>query len=433
MITLIYPRTPETMKSGGKSCPLGIQYLASYLMANGVETNVIDLTFTNWDEYEQKLKELDPEFIGVSIQTPIADDGLKAIEIARKVSPKSKIIVDGAHATVATQNLLENKNIDFIVVGEGEKAILKIVSGQENEKIVQGEHIENLDELPFPKRSLMSYEKYFKLDPYVTMMTSRGCPFNCIFCQPTQRKLFGSKVRVRSPENAIEEIKEIIKSYGRNIVIDFQDDTFTWNAEWLENFCKLIKPLKIHWKCNTRVNVVDEKKLKMMKDAGCIFICYGVESGSQKILDFMRKGITVEQIKEAFRLTHKAGILALAFVIIGTPTETKEDLEETVKLIKEIHPDGMQVSIMTPLIGTDLEKYCLEKQISNIKNLSDYHYCLNEYPINLESLTKDDITAYRGRIYDSWNSAKYKNFIKYFKFLSAPKIFLLFFKSHFNI
>ncbi|MFH1473791.1 MAG: radical SAM protein [Candidatus Aenigmatarchaeota archaeon] len=430
MITLVYPRTPQTMKSGGKSCPLGIQYLASYLIDNGIKTNVIDFTFTDWNEYENKLKELNSEFIGFSIQTPIAEDGLRAVEIARKVSPNSKIIVGGAHATVATKSLLENENIDFVVVGEGEKALLKIVSGQASGKIVQGEHIENLDELPFPKRELMNYEEYLKIGRSMELMVSRGCPFNCIFCQPTQRKLFGNKVRTRSPENVIEEIKYIIEKYGKNFIFFFLDDTFTWNEEWLEKFCNMVKPFKISWSCLTRVNSVDEKKLKMMKGSGCIYIAYGIESGSQKILNFMRKGITVEQIKEAFKLTHKTGILCYAFIIIGTPTETKEDLEMTVDLIKEIHPDGIQISIMTPLIGTDLDNYCSERKIGNIKNLSDYHYSMNNYPIKLENLTKEDISFYKKKIFNVSKSKKYKNYPKYIKMaLFNRKMLFLFLKK----
>jgi radical SAM superfamily enzyme YgiQ (UPF0313 family) len=427
MITLVYPRTPQTMKSGGKSCPLGVQYLASYLISKGIKTSVIDFTFTNWKDYERKLVETNPDFIGFSVQTPIAQDGLRAIRIARKACPKSKIIIGGAHATVATKSLIKNKDIDFIVIGEGEKALLNIVTGKTKKRIVQETPIENLDDLPFPKRDLMNYTEYLKQSPYISLMVSRGCPFNCLFCQPTQRKLFGDKVRMRTPENVIAEVKEIVKNYGSDIMLDFQDDTFTWNAQWLSKFCRLIKPLNLLWKCNTRVNVVDEKKLSMMKDSGCVFICYGIESGSQKILDFMRKGITVQQIKDAFRMTHDACILTIAFVIIGSPTETKEDLEKTVSLIREIRPDGLQVSIMTPLIGTDLEKYCVNNGISNIKSLSDYHYCLNEYPIKLQHLTKSDIIYYRRKIYAAWNTSKYKNAIKYLRIVSNPKTFHIIF------
>jgi len=431
MITLVYPRTPNLLEDG-ISCPLGVQYLASYLEINGIKTNLIDLTFTSWKEYERKLIESKPEFIGFSIQTPIAEQGLKAIEIAKKASPKSKLIVGGAHATVATNSLLKNKNIDFIVIGEGEKTILKIVKRIIKNRISFGERVENLDELPFPKRDLMNYQKYIKMSSSMEIMVSRGCPYNCMFCQPTQRKLFGNKVRIRNPENVIEEIKNIIDVYGKNFIFYFLDDTFTWNEKWLEKFCKSIKHLKINWKCSTRVNVIDEKKLRIMKGAGCVFINYGVESGSQKILNFMRKGITINQIKEAFKLTHKLGILCHAFIMIGTPTETKEDLEMTVKLIKEIHPDGVQVSITTPLIGTDLEKYCLEKRIINIKNLSDYHYCKNDYPIKLENLTKEDLSFYKQKIFNAVNSVKYKNYVKYIKLLYKPQVFLLYLKLYLN-
>ncbi|MEW6295909.1 MAG: radical SAM protein [Candidatus Diapherotrites archaeon] len=431
MITLVYPRTPELL-AGGSSAPLGIQYIASYLAANKIKSEIIDLTFTSWKEYKQRLKQVSPKFIGFSIQTPIAKNGLRAIEIAKKICPHAKVIVGGAHATVDTANMLKNKHVDFLVVGEGEKIFLNIIKGKIKERLVYGEHVEKLDVIPFPNRKLIDYGKYLRMNHEIEIMMSRGCPYNCIFCQPTQRKLFGDKVKLRSPENVVAEIKQIINNYGSNFIFYFLDDTFTWNLDWLKKFCESVKPLKINWKCSTRVNLIDKEKLEMMKDAGCTFINYGVESGSQKILNFMRKGITVKQIKEAFKMTHKAEILCHAFIIIGTPTETKEDLEMTVRLIKEIHPDGIQVSIMTPLIGTDLEKYCLEKAILNIKRLSDYHYCMNDYPIRLENLTKEDLAFYKKKIFLAWSSTKHKNYIKYFKMLSKPRMFLLYLNIYFK-
>jgi radical SAM superfamily enzyme YgiQ (UPF0313 family) len=429
MITLVYPRTPDTLK-GGISCPLGIQYIASYLEANGIKANIIDLTFTDWNDYEELLSKSKPDFIGFSIQSPIASFGLKAIELAKKASPESKIIVGGAHPTVDKDALLSNHNVDFVVIGEGEKSIVDIVQGKEKNKLVIGKPIDNLDDLPFPNRDLMNYKRYIKMSGSVEIMVSRGCPNNCIFCQPTQRKLFGDKIKMRSPENVVEEMKQIIDRYGKDFIFYFLDDTFTWNKKWLESFCLLVKPLNIYWKCLTRANAIDKEKLDMMKESGCIFINYGVKSGSQKILNFMRKGITVDQIKIAFRLTHQAGILCHAFLIIGTPTETKEDLENTISLVKEIHPDGIQISIMTPLIGTDLEKYCQDRGISNIKSLDDYHYCMNNYPINLENLTETDLKFYKDKIFKTWRSANHNNYLKYVKMLKTPRLFKFYLKVY---
>lgn len=413
-VILVYPRTSEV--TGGMLCPLGIQYLASYLINNGVACDIIDLTFTSWGKYKRKLLLFKPDFIGFSIQTPIAEQGLKAIKIAHEISPKSKIIVGGAHAAVDTKSLLKIPYVNHVVVGEGEKAIIRIIKGEERRRLIYGEPIENLNDIPFPIRQLMNYDEYLKINHEIELMVSRGCPYNCMFCQPTQRRMFGNKVRIESPENAIEEVKNTIRRYGKSFTFYFVDDTFTWNRKWVYKFCRLAKPLKIKWKCLTRVNLVDEKLLNIMKDSGCVQINYGVESGSQKILDFMRKGITVEQIKKAFYFTHKTGLLCEAYIIIGTPTETKEDLEMTRKLIEEIHPNGLQISIMTPLIGTDLEQYCKENNILNITKLSDYHYCMNEYPIKLEHLTKEDLQFYRDKIHKTWKSVMYKNYIKHFEY-----------------
>lgn len=397
--------------------PLGVQYLAAYLKSNNIDCDIIDLTFTGWSEYEKQLQDKKPEYIGFSIATPIAEIGLKAINMAKKVLPNSITIIGGPHATVEAENLKS----DIVVIGEGEKILLEIIQKNIKKGTFVGERIENLDNIPFPARDAINMNKYIEINSAIEVMASRGCPFNCLFCQPTQRRIFGNKIRMRSPDNVISEINELIKKYGRGYRIYFEDDTFGWNKEWLEKFCSMVKPLKIEWNCNTRVDMVDEERLRMMKESGCAFIYYGVESGSQRILNFMRKGITVEQIEKAFELTHKIGLFCHAFVIIGTPTETKEDLEATRSLIEKIHPDGLQVSIMTPLIGTDLDTFCKERNISNIRKLSDYHYCMNEYPIKLEHLTADDLKYYKEKMICTWKSQQIKNVSKYIKFLFHSK------------
>ena len=407
-ILLVYPRTKEKL-IGGVSCPLGIQYLASFLRNNGASVEIADMTFAGLDGCRDALSRIKPDFVGFSMQTPIAKDGFEAISMTRKMLPDAKIIVGGAHPTVA--DISGNKNIDFIVKGEGELSMLKIVQGNEKQRVIAGEPISDLDDLPFPDRDMNI--PYIEKNREIELMVSRGCPYNCMFCQPTQRRLFGSSVRMRTPNNVIWEIRTLIARFGKDNLFYFLDDTFTWNPAWLKDFCRLAKPLNIRWKCSTRVNLIDGDKLAMMKDAGCVFINYGVESGSQRILDFMRKGITVRQIEKAFEQTHKAGILCHAFIIVGTPTETKNDLDATLELVKKIHPDGLQISIMTPMPGTDMEKYCKEKGILNISDSDEYNYCMNSYPIKLKHLTEDDLKTTKDKLMKTWSMFRLKNVWKY--------------------
>jgi radical SAM superfamily enzyme YgiQ (UPF0313 family) len=425
-VLLVYPGNNELKSS--RTAPLGVQILASCLRQENVDVKIINTAWTGWEAYKQMLNDFQPNFVGISIQTPIAKYGINAIRITREVLPSAKIIVGGSHTIVDTDSLLK-EDVDFIVLGEGEKAIKKIVKGETKDRVVKGETIECLDDVPFPSRDLMPYETNLKHTHNMEMMVSRGCPYNCLFCQPVQRKLFGNKVKMYSVCKVIEEIKQIKSKYGNDFAYKFNDDTFTWNLKWLEEFCMEVKPLSIRWTCSTRVNEIDEHKLKIMRDTGCFMITYGVESGSQKILNFMRKGITIEQTKKAFRFTHKAGIAAGAYIIIGTPTETKEDLEMTVELIKEIHPDSMQVTIMTPMKGSDLETYCKEKNIINISSFNDYVCSETEYPIKLEYLTKEDLSYYKDKLKTTWSSANYKNYMKYLKILlTRPPIFFIMLK-----
>ena len=428
-ITLVYPRTKNI--KGGMSYPLGILYIATWLRKHGIDCDILDLTFLNWGDFRQKLMERKPDVVGFSIATPIADLAFKIIEKTKVLLPSCKIVVGGPHPTVSPIRTLKNKYIDTVVIGEGEKTMLRLLEqGKDLKKgIFVGELIENLDELPFPEEELIDIKKYLEEVPVINLITSRGCPRNCFFCQPTQRKLFGTKVRRRTPENVITEIKSLVRKYGTEYRFYFLDDCFTFDRKWITKFCDLVKDIGIEWRCPTRVDLVDKEVLTKMKMAGCIGIGYGVESGSQKILNFMRKGITLQQIKKAFKLTHKYGMFAHAFIMVGSPTETKQDLELTNKLIKEIHPDGIQISITTPLIGTGLYSFCKEKDILNIKSFSDYHYCMNQYPIKLKNLTQKDLVFYKGKFLSTWRKGIFRNIPKYVKMFIKSKNRRIFWRS----
>ncbi|MBN2203315.1 MAG: radical SAM protein [Candidatus Aenigmarchaeota archaeon] len=441
-VLLVFPREPEDIEAGGKDYPLGILYIASYLKENDIDCEVFDMTFSNWKKYERKIKETKPDIIGFSIFTPIASSGFRSIKIAKKLSPKSKIIVGGVHACVDTDKVIRNKDVDIVVLGEGERTFLEIVNTIEKNKSLKNikgivfkqsgkiiknkpsERIENLDSLPFPDRAFVDIEKYLKSSLEMTMITARGCPFNCVYCQPTQRKVFGNTIRRRSPENVIKEMKWLISKHAelgnKKYRFYFVDDTFTYDKKWLKHFCKHVKRLDIEWSISTRVDMIDSETIKVLKKSGCISINFGVESGSQRILnDVMKKGITVDQIRKAFYLCHKYRMIANAFIMIGSPTETKEDLDDTINLISQIHPDSIQVSITTPMIGSRLFEICQKDGISNIRKIDDYDYCKNDYPIKLENLTKEDLKHYKRKILKTWKWNMIKNIPKYLSLLTS--------------
>jgi len=191
-------------------------------------------------------------------------------------------------------------------------------------------------------------------------MTSRGCPFNCTFCASSL--LFGKRFRGRSPKNVVDEIEQVVSEYNPES-IEFSDDEFTLDRKRVAGICDEIRRrgLSVIWACSSRVDVISRELLRKMRAAGCFFIYYGVESGSQRILNLMRKGITMEQVIDAIRWTKEVGIETLASYIIGFPGETEEDIEETIALAKKLNTDYAQFSLATPYPGTELYSSAKEK------------------------------------------------------------------------
>lgn len=221
------------------------------------------------------------------------------------------------------------------------------------------EPIENLDSLPMPARHLVPIKKYrpsphhYLELPMTTMIVSRGCPFNCLFC--ASRNVWGKSYRVRSVDKVIEEIKFLIKQYGiRNI--NFWDDLWGLHRNWTKDFCQRMidEKINISWSCERRIDTVDLDILKLMKKAGCYSIFYGVESLNQDCLDAINKGIKVEQAENVIRLTKKAGIEARANFILGLPNETPEKVKLMIKKICKLNPDYVKFNILTPYPGTEL-------------------------------------------------------------------------------
>jgi radical SAM superfamily enzyme YgiQ (UPF0313 family) len=213
----------------------------------------------------------------------------------------------------------------------------------------------DLDKLPFPARSLTPFKKYYSIiarkNPTTTMFTSRGCPYQCLFCD---RPHLGKIFRARSAQNVVDELAEISGMGIEEVFI--YDDTFTIDRQRVVDICNLLlqKNIKLNWDIRARVNTVDEDLLLLMKKAGCTRIHYGVEAGTEKILKVLRKGISIEMVRKAFELTKKASIETAGYFMIGSPTETMDDIKETIKLARELFPDYVHFSVLTPFPATDL-------------------------------------------------------------------------------
>ena len=419
-ILLINPPPQEVAQKDIIVPPLGIAYIAAILENEGFSVEILDayaLQLT-WNEFEEIIKRKRPNIVGITGMTPVIDRAFKAADICKKYT--DYVILGGPHASSQVESVLTQcSSIDFAVYGEGEFTFLELVRKLEEDNCnfenINGlvykdngkihitkprELIRDLDALPYPARHLLPNKMYkyplAKHKRITTMITSRGCPYSCIFCD---KSVFGKKYRERSAVNVVDEMEEIVTKFKiRSIII--YDDLFTLNKKRVIEICKEIinRRLDIDWKCEGRVDLVDKEMLKWMKKAGCSLIAYGVESGTQKCLDFLNKKTTVQQARDAFMATKDVGIKTLAYIILGIPVETWEDACKSIEFVKEIDADYVQFSILSPFPGTKLWDMAIEKGwYRELKGVQNPHDADLKRPVTIS---------------ENWNEQKLQDIIK---------------------
>lgn len=372
----------------GSSAPsLGILMLAAVTRENGHESFVIDAAALNLTRsaFLRQVQEIHPDVLGFSATTLSI---LHADALAREIKqlmPATRIIIGGPHPSAVPVETCERFPVfDAAAVGEGEGTIIDLLDAfNENKSLSdvqgivfrQGEHIVansrrpflgDLDSLPFPAWDLLDGFPYryapaaFKVRrlPAVSLVTSRGCPNRCIFCD---RSVFGSSCHAFSTGYVIEMIQALYHDYGVRELC-FEDDTFVTFRPRLAEICHRLIELKldISWSCLGRVNHVTAENLVLMKKAGCWQISYGIESGSQDILSLIKKNVTIEQIRKAVSMSRKAGLLNKGFFIIGHPGETAESLRQTVDFALELPLDDISVMMLTPFPGSEIHTHAAE-------------------------------------------------------------------------
>ncbi|MEE0719759.1 MAG: radical SAM protein [Methanobrevibacter smithii] len=391
------PQTASKYKFMGVIAPpLGIAYMAGVLQENNIDVEILDASAEDMDfkDVEKELLKRKPDLVALTALTPTIGRALETAQVVKETLPDSIVVMGGYHPTFNFIETLEDENVDIVIRGEGEYIMLNLVQALENQSslhdvkgivfedknskeiVVNPEAplIQDLDELPFPALNLLPMKKYRLLDMdthMTTMITTRGCPMQCSFC--SSAAMHGKKIRERSVENIVDEIEYLNTNYDID-TIAFMDDTFTLKKRKVMAICDEIlkRNIEIMWGCTSRVDTLDEKLLKKMKEAGCITIFIGVESADQQQLDNMCKNTTIAKIENAFKIAHKLKIRTIASVALGMPGDTKEIMNKTVKFVHKLKPNYAIYSLATPYPGTKFYKEAFEKNLIKIKDWSKY-------------------------------------------------------------
>lgn len=385
-VLIIYPPIELGKKVKFGFPPLGALYLASFLEVKGINVKIVDCEIKGYSlkQIVNLVKKEKPFLFCMSIMTPQVISCLK-IAAAIKKNCNTNIVVGGSHISSTIGELFQFTNsIDFLVYREGEYTIFELyvalknksnlnkVYGliyRKNKKIIINrprELISNLDDLPFPNLKLVDikdYDSYYaKSLPLTSMMCSRGCPYNCSFCD--QYATHGRKLRLRSVKNVVDEIeKNYYESEIKQIV--FKDSTFTINKKWVRELCGEIKKrrLKINWTCNTRADHIDEKTLEEMKAAGCYMVLLGIESGSQEVLNNINKNIKLKQIEDAVKLCKKHKMKVTGSFMVGNPGDTKQTVLESIKFSKSLDLDLVTFGVTIAYPNTELFKWAVKNNV----------------------------------------------------------------------
>ncbi len=431
-IILIDPPFYRFMGYYNRYFPLGLAYLAAVLRNEGHKVLIYDadanvnpskMDFTHledsyplylkslkdsshyiWQEVRGKIHNFKPDVVGISVWTTFAASAFKIASLCKEYDKSMPVVMGGPHISLKYEEVMKIcPDVDFLIKGEGEITFSELLNVIENKKTSkkiydhfrnikgisykcngatvhnpQHEFINDLDSLPFPAYDLLLNKDSYNSEDMGLLMSSRGCPYNCSYCAT---EIWKRKVRYHSVDYVVEEMKRIIKDFGTK-QFTFKDDSFTVNRKRVLGLCdRLLKEdIGINWDCNTRVDLVDEVLLRKMKAAGCNSIKVGIETGSEKVLKRINKQITLSQARAAAKLFRKVGIHWTGYFMIGIPSETKEEVYQTLNFMKELEPDFASFSVYGPFPGTDLFKIGIEKGIvQNEITLEDFYNVSPKY------------------------------------------------------
>lgn len=414
--------------SAGHATPLNLCYIAAYLRKY-IECDIsimdCEISEISFRDIEKKIRDYNPSIVGITCPTPVFGYILKIAGIIKDINRDCYVVLGGPHPTAMPEDSMKD-NIDFLILREGEQTFRElvefIISGKKNFEDIDGlvfrkngkiilnkprEYIKDLDSLPFPARDLLDFKKYYsaptkKVSKYfsTSILTGRGCPYDCIHC--ISKCVWNRRYRFRSAKNIVNEIEYCIKKFGIR-EFNFYDDTFTLSEDHVIEVCDEIirRKLKIAWVCFGRVNMITRYMVRKMKQAGCKKISFGLESGSQEILNKMRKNSTIEMARKAVKIVNEEGINAHASFMLGNVGETRKTVKKTINFAKSLELDNATFFITTPYPGTDLYKIASEKgYINNKTKYMDFAPITDAKPIVLQdNLSAEELVKLRKKAF----------------------------------
>ena len=472
-ILLIHPpitdneRYGSFAKAGSILPPLGLLYISSYLRKNGYNhVSLVDglRDNTGFSELNNRVQEFCPSVVGITATTLTYQRATETARLIKQIDPKIITILGGPHATAYKDDIINEEDaFDCTVTGEGEETMLQLVQaldegrswrdipgticrdGRETKVNDSRPFIANLDDVPFPDRDLLvrGWQHFYRpnlarvnREPVTSMITSRGCPYQCTFCD---RNTFGRKFRSHSAEYVVSEMEMLVEEYGiREICIE--DDTFTINKERVAEICESLirKDLDLTWSCLARVDTVDKQLLSLMKRAGCWLIAYGIESGNPHILKKMKKNIDLEKAKEVIKWSRQEKLDVRAFFVIGHPGETEETALETIRYAKSLPLLSVTFCLMTPIRNTEAYDMAISGEYGKFE--VDFSQ-LSGHPTNPtftpNGFSKESLMAYHRRAYREFflrpvmvfrflrNIRSFGHVRRYYRLLLAAKDVLL--------